>query len=232
MHQEIYLGDTSVRVIGLLKAKGGPDSVDEKIIVPMTLAMQRIIGQDHLDAINITVRSHDMVQEAEAALIHALREFRGLTPGEEDNFRFFSQTEVLEEINRSIGMFKALLGGVAAVSLLVGGIGIMNIMLVTVTERTREIGIRKALGARRRDIMTQFLIESVVVACIGGALGIALGWGIAAVFDKFVEQFETLVTPASVILAVSCSTAIGLIFGIYPARRASKLDPIEALRYE
>jgi putative ABC transport system permease protein len=100
MHQEIYLGDTSVRVIGLLKAKGGPDSVDEKIIVPMTLAMQRIIGQDHLDAINITVRSHDMVQEAEAALIHALREFRGLTPGEEDNFRFFSQTEVLEEINR------------------------------------------------------------------------------------------------------------------------------------
>jgi ABC-type antimicrobial peptide transport system permease subunit len=194
--------------------------------------MDRIMGQPYLDTVHIAVHSHDLVQEAEAAVRDLMRRRRALTPEEEDNFRFFNLAELIDRIEGQIAIFKALLGGVAAISLLVGGIGIMNIMLVTVTERTREIGIRKALGARRSHIMLQFLIESVVVACAGGALGIALGWGVAAAFDRFVEAFHTLITANSVILAVSCSTAIGIIFGIYPARRAAHLDPIEALRHE
>jgi putative ABC transport system permease protein len=194
--------------------------------------MNRIIGQDYLDSIHVRCPSYEIIPEAQAALAALMRRTRGLTPDEEDNFRFFSPTEIIEEIKQNVAIFQALLGGVAALSLLVGGIGIMNIMLVTVTERTREIGIRKALGARRRDILVQFLIESVVVSVAGGALGILLGWGIATALDRFVELFDTMITPGSIILAVSCSTAIGLIFGIYPARSAARLDPIEALRHE
>jgi putative ABC transport system permease protein len=234
LHEEIYLADRRVQIIGVTKLRGGQDwyNPDDMVIVPLPTAMRRIVGQDFLDAVHITVPSHDLVAEAEAALTHVVRRHRQLTEEEENNFRIFSQTEILRQVEQQIGIFKALLGGVAAVSLLVGGIGIMNVMLVTVTERTREIGVRKALGARRRDILLQFLIESVVVACVGGALGIGVGFGIATLFRSFSENFDPLITANSIILAVSCSTAIGLIFGIYPARRAARLDPIEALRHE
>jgi putative ABC transport system permease protein len=233
MNQPIYVGGRRLVVVGVAKARGqGWASPDERVIAPLGTVMDRIMGQPYLDNVHIAVHSHDLVQEAEAAVRDLMRRRRALTPEEEDNFRFFNLAELIDRIEGQIAIFKALLGGVAAISLLVGGIGIMNIMLVTVTERTREIGIRKALGARRSHIMLQFLIESVVVACAGGALGIALGWGVAAAFDRFVEAFHTLITANSVILAVSCSTAIGIIFGIYPARRAAHLDPIEALRHE
>ncbi|MBN1477518.1 ABC transporter permease [Candidatus Sumerlaeota bacterium] len=233
INQSIYAGTRRLRVIGVARAKGeGWQSPDEWIFAPLGTVMNRIIGQDYLDNIHIRCRSYGIIPEAQAALTDLMRRTRGLTPDEEDNFRFFSPTEIIEEIKQSVAIFQALLGGVAALSLLVGGIGIMNIMLVTVTERTREIGIRKALGARRRDILVQFLIESIVVSVAGGALGILLGWGIASALDHFVEQFDTMITAGSIILAVTCSTAIGLIFGIYPARSAAQLDPIEALRHE
>jgi putative ABC transport system permease protein len=231
--QTIYAGNRRMRVIGVAEEKGqGFTSQDSMVMMPHTTVMNRLSGNSHLDRLHIRCRSHSIAPEAQAAIGALLRRLRGLTPDEEDNFRFFAVTELIESIEHSIALFKALLGGVAALSLLVGGIGIMNIMLVSVTERTREIGIRKALGARQHDILVQFLIESVVVAIVGGALGIALGWGIATVLDRLVEQFDTLITLGSIVLAVSCASAIGLIFGIYPARRAARLDPIEALRQE
>ncbi len=231
--QSLYAADRRLRVVGVAKAKGeGWRSPDEIIYAPLNLVMNRIIGQDFLDAINIRCPNHRIIPEAQAALTDLMRRTRGLTDLEEDNFRFFSPTEIIEQIEEQIRIFQLLLGGVAALSLLVGGIGIMNIMLVTVTERTREIGIRKALGARRRDILVQFLIEAIVVSISGGLLGIALGWGLAAGLGRVFEAFAPVITTWSVVLAVSCATAIGLIFGIYPARRAARLDPIEALRHE
>ncbi|MBN1477517.1 ABC transporter permease [Candidatus Sumerlaeota bacterium] len=231
--QRIFVGNRRVRVVGVAEEKGeGFTSQDSMVMMPYTTVMNRLSGSTYLDRLHIRCRSHSIAPEAQAAIGALLRRLRGLTPEEEDNFRFFAVTELIESLEHSIALFKALLGGVAALSLLVGGIGIMNIMLVTVTERTREIGIRKALGARRRDILVQFLIESVVVAIIGGALGIALGWGIASALDRLVEQFDTIITLGSILLSVSCASAIGLIFGIYPARRAARLDPIEALRQE
>jgi putative ABC transport system permease protein len=233
VNRVIYLGPRRTTVVGVAEEKGtGWSSQDTMVMSPHTTVMNRLSGNDHFDRIHISCATHEIVGEAQAMITDLLRRRRGLTPEEENNFRFFAVSELIDQIEQSTAIFKALLGGVAAVSLLVGGIGIMNIMLVTVTERTREIGIRKALGARRRDIMLQFLIESVVVACVGGGLGIALGWGVSELFDRFVEAFNTLITPDSIILAASCSTAIGLVFGVYPARRAALLDPIEALRYE
>jgi putative ABC transport system permease protein len=231
--QSLYVGNRRLRVVGVARERGeGWSSPDTMVIGPLATVMDRIMGQEFLDRVHIRCRSHEIVPEAQAALTDLMRRRRGLTPQEEDNFRFFALTELIESIEQQIAIFKALLGGVAAVSLLVGGIGIMNIMLVTVTERTREIGVRKALGAKRRHILLQFLIESVVVACVGGALGIAAGFGVAELFTRFSEQFTPLVTANSIVLAVSCSTAVGLVFGIYPARRAARLDPIEALRSE
>jgi ABC-type antimicrobial peptide transport system permease subunit len=229
----VYLGRRRTQVIGVAKEKGeGWSSQDSMVMAPLTTVMYRLAGQAHIDRIHISCHSHEIVQEAQAAVTDLLRRRRGLTLREENNFRFFAVTELIDQIEESAATFKALLGGVAAVSLLVGGIGIMNVMLVTVTERTREIGVRKALGARRRDILLQFLVESVVVACVGGVLGIAVSFGVAALFDRFSEQFSPLISGSSIVLAVAFSATVGLIFGIYPAHRASRLDPIEALRHE
>jgi putative ABC transport system permease protein len=234
IQQVIYLGSRRLTVIGVTAPKGdqGWFSPDNQVFAPLTTVMDEIIGQDYLDTINITCRNAAIIPEAKAAITDLMRRRHRLRPDQESDFRLDSQAELLGEVQKATDIFKLLLGGIAGVSLLVGGIGIMNIMLVTVTERTREIGVRKALGARQRDIMTQFLIESIVIACMGGGLGIGLGWGIAKVFNEFNQSFQTIITASSIILAVSCSSAIGLVFGLYPARRAARLDPIEALRHE
>ena len=155
----------------------------------------------------------------------------GIAPDQENDFDVRSQTEMLETMSQITGTFTALLGSVAAVSLFVGGIGIMNIMLVSVRERTREIGVRMAVGARRRDILMQFLVEAVVVSLAGGALGVALGFAAANLLARF-GQWQTVVPTYAVVLALTVSIAIGIVFGVGPARRAARLDPVEALRFE
>lgn len=235
INQEIYLGRRRMTVIGVTEPKGdqGWFNPDNQAFAPLTTVMNEIIGQTYLDAINVACVDRDLINECQAGLMALMERRKGAPPpGAEPLFRVDSMAQLQAEVETATGVFKLLLGGIAGISLLVGGIGIMNIMLVTVTERTREIGVRKALGARRRDILSQFLIEAVFIACVGGGLGIALGWGVAHVFNNFVEQFKTVVTADSILMAVSCSTAIGLVFGIYPAQRAAKLDPIEALRHE
>jgi putative ABC transport system permease protein len=155
----------------------------------------------------------------------------GIARPEDRDFAIYSQQEILKQITTVTGVFTALLGGIAAISLLVGGIGIMNIMLVSVTERTREIGVRKAVGATDADIRNQFLVEAVATTLVGGVAGIALGWGIC-LLASLAMPFKPIVTPASIVVSLLFSAAVGIFFGWYPARRAARLDPIEALRYE
>ncbi|NLE76846.1 MAG: FtsX-like permease family protein, partial [Chloroflexi bacterium] len=161
-----------------------------------------------------------------------MRTLRGIGSGESDDFRIQDPSTVVENITETTGTFTTLLGSIAAISLVVGGIGIMNIMLVTVTERTREIGIRKAVGAKRRDILIQFLVEAIMLSVLGGSIGILVGIGAAQVISPMLGTDKAVITPDSVLLALAVSTAVGVFFGAYPANQAAKLRPIEALRYE
>ena len=220
-------------VIGVLVPKGrhGWFDPDNQVLLPYTTAMTKLMGRavalNHIDMqVDHAVDLTPVQSEAEKTL----RIRHSLIYGDEDDFWISNQLQVITMANNIGGAFTMFLGSVAGISLLVGGIGIMNIMLVTVTERTREIGIRKAIGARRRDILRQFLIESVLVSLMGGLIGVAVGV-VAAHYVKF-RNFSGQVEPHMVILALSISAAIGIFFGYYPARRAAGLNPIEALRYE
>jgi putative ABC transport system permease protein len=229
------------QVIGVLEAKGGGGfgSIDEQVFVPLTTMHRRLTGTRRAGATTtgrpisqiaiqaVDERSTDQLMTEVTAV---LRERHRIDGAEADDFRLFNQADLLASAAQITGFITAFLGAVAGISLLVGGIGIMNIMLVSVTERTREIGIRKAVGARRRDILGQFLIESVVLSLVGGALGILLGAGIAAAAEAAGQR--AVVDLSAVLLAVGVAFGIGVFFGIYPARRASRLNPIEALRYE
>ncbi len=228
------------RVVGVLASKGGSSfgNEDSRIIVPFTTAQARLIHQANLNEIDILyvqATSADTVSAATEEISDILRQ-RHRTPVGLDDFTVFSQKDVLSIATTITGVFTIFLGGIAAISLLVGGIGIMNIMLVSVTERTREIGLRKALGARRRDILVQFLTESSLLSLIGGIIGIGLGWMIAVLIGRIAtatgNPFSPTVGIDSILLATLFSTAIGLFFGIYPANRAAGLEPVEALRYE
>ncbi len=242
--QEIKINRSSFRVIGVLESKGGSGmlSQDDMVLVPITTAQKRLFsGQrgfgvgSRVSTIYASAADEKQVDTAIAQITEILRE-RHKTTYQNDDFTVTSQKDLLGVFDQIMGLLTAFLGAIAGISLLVGGIGIMNIMLVSVTERTREIGIRKAVGAKRRDILIQFLVEAVVLSAVGGLGGIALGWGFGQIVNALKigdpQPLVTLVTPDAVLLAVSFSVGVGLFFGIYPASRAASLHPIDALRYE
>jgi putative ABC transport system permease protein len=228
------------RVIGILEEKGGGSfgSEDDQVIVPLTTAQSRLIRRstrDRVDLILVQAISAEAVPQAIDEVSQILR-YRHRTEIGKDDFTIFSQQDFLDFAESITGVLTIFLGGIAAISLLVGGIGIMNIMLVSVIERTREIGLRKAMGARKRDIMVQFLTESSLLSLLGGLLGIALGWGIGAIVGQIAAANNADIVPVigvnDVLLATLFSAAVGLFFGLYPANRAASLEPVEALRYE
>jgi putative ABC transport system permease protein len=222
------------RVIGILKSKGesgGWFNQDDTIMVPYTTVQKRLMGVNYISSIDVSAISTKKTLEATEQITDVLRRRHKIAPGSEDDFNIRDMTEIAEGAAASTDIMTNLLGGIALVSLIVGGIGIMNIMLVSVTERIREIGIRMSVGAREVDILMQFLTEAIVLSVMGGVIGI--GGGILT--SKLIAQFSgwsTLISPASIIMAFIFSGTVGVFFGFYPARKASRLDPIEALRYE
>ncbi|MGI6367413.1 MAG: ABC transporter permease [Anaerolineae bacterium] len=239
--ETIRLNGIPFKVIGVLQAKGGSMfgmSEDQFAIVPLSTAYTKLFpwrvqayGGRTVDLIYASVVDAESVDTAVAELQQVMRQRQGTYLPEDDRFTVTSQQDVLGAFDQVMGIMTTFLAAIASISLLVGGIGIMNIMLVSVTERTREIGLRKALGATRAAILSQFLIESIVLSVIGGLTGVGLGWAIGMIINQM-GAFRTLVTPQSVLLAVSFSLLVGLFFGIYPALRAARLNPIDALRYE
>ncbi|MGE5250209.1 MAG: ABC transporter permease [Bacteroidota bacterium] len=238
--ETIRIGGQPFRIIGVLESKGGGafGSQDDRVVIPLTTAQSRLVhrgSRDEVDIIFVQAASAELVPQASQEVTDILSQRHRSEIGAPD-FTVFSQQDFLSTAATITRVLTIFLGGIAAISLLVGGIGIMNIMLVSVTERTREIGLRKALGARRRDILVQFLTESSLLSLFGGIFGILLGWLIAAIVGRVAAATGTAFTPRvgldSVLLATLFSAAVGLFFGIYPANRAARLEPVEALRYE
>jgi putative ABC transport system permease protein len=221
-------------VVGVLDVKGqsatGQDQ-DDNLLMPYTTVMKKIKGQLWLDDIMCSAVSAKVVDQAELEIAAIVRERHHIKPGADDDFNLRHPTEIAEAVKQSTQTMEALLAAIASVSLVVGGIGIMNIMLVSVTERTREIGLRLAVGARGRDVLRQFLIEAVILSLIGGAIGIAIGtFAAQTISNSF--QWPTRVSSNAVAVAFGFSALIGIFFGYYPARQAARLDPIDALRFE
>jgi len=230
---EIKIEGKSFTVIGVMESKGQTSwyDPDDQVFIPITTSQKHLFNQDYVNDIYIQVERVEDIAAVKESVERLLRQAHRIPEGEESDFSIRDYTEFLDTLKKTTRTFTILLSGIAAVSLLVGGIGVMNIMLVSVTERTREIGIRMAVGARRGDILKQFLIEAVVISITGGTAGILLGWSIARLIS-YIGDWQTVVTPYSVILGFVFSAGVGIIFGIYPARKASLMDPIEALRYE
>jgi putative ABC transport system permease protein len=221
-------------VVGVLKSKGQSSpfgNPDDQVLVPITTGRFRLFGNDRLRSVSVLAESEDKIPDAMADVQRVLRREHRLVQGKPDDFMIRSQADFLNTLGETTQVFTYLLSGIAAVSLLVGGIGIMNIMLVSVTERTREIGIRKALGATRGNILLQFLIEAVVLCLLGGLIGALVGSGGATAMSAFF-QWNTIISPAAIAMAFVFSAVVGVLFGVWPARRAASLDPIVALRYE
>lgn len=241
--ETIRVNNVPLQIIGILEKKGANlvgDDQDDIILMPHTTVRKRINGSpiDHVHAMMVSARSNGQMGEATREIEQLLLERHQIGPDEEADFRVQDTTEIAATLGMITGALTLMLSAIAGISLLVGGVGIMNIMLVSVTERTREIGIRMALGARGRDILRQFLIESVVLSCIGGAIGLALGTGASMAATMLINAYKPgtawpmVVSLPAAIVAMAFAAAVGVFFGFYPARRASKLDPIEALRYE
>ncbi len=232
----IKINRQNYQVVGILASKGlgGFQNLDDQVFIPLSTAQIKFggAGNTSLQSIDVQVVSADKIEWAKAELTAILRASHGLAASQSEDFSVFDQTQMVETIGEVMQIFTVLLSSIAAISLVVGGIGIMNIMLVSVTERTREIGIRKAVGAKRRDILAQFLAEAVVLSLLGGVVGILTGYAVAQVVTPLLGGTRALVTPGSVVMGLSVSMGMGLFFGTYPASRAASLHPIEALRYE
>jgi putative ABC transport system permease protein len=225
------------KVLGVLKRRGesgGFGSRDDMIAIPYTTAMRRLQGTDYIQSVDVRAVSADQMSQAQTQIEELLRVRHRIAPGAEDDFTVRNMSEIAETAAEATQMMTVLLGSIAGISLLVGGIGIMNIMLVSVTERIREIGLRMAVGARERDILLQFLTEAIVLSLMGGLIGIGFGVGASKLIKniKMFASFNTVVSLESVLMAFFFAATIGIFFGFYPARKASRLDPIEALRYE
>lgn len=234
INQTVRIWKIPFRVIGVLSGKGqsaqGQDQ-DDIVIIPLSTMQKRILGVTNIGSIFVSARSPEDTFVAQQQIADLLRQRHHIQPGQDDDFSIRNFTDVAATADATTRILTILLGSIASVSLIVGGIGIMNIMLVSVTERTREIGIRMAEGARERDILIQFLVESAVISILGGLIGILLGTGISYLISSF-AQWPTLISKGSIILAFLFSGSVGLFFGFYPAFRASRMDPAEALRYE
>lgn len=232
--KEIRVKNIPFRVIGVLKSKGngtmGNDQ-DDTVLIPYTTSMERVEGIDYLRMVYVVSKDDEGIDRLQADIENLLRVRHNIKDTNLDDFNIQNMKSIMETVAQTTGTFTLFLGAVAAISLVVGGIGIMNIMLVSVTERTREIGVRKALGATYSVIVTQFLIEAIVISLMGGFIGIAFGIGASKVIGM-VSGMSTVVSVPTIIMSFAFSMAIGLIFGIYPARKAAKLNPIDALHYE
>jgi putative ABC transport system permease protein len=234
INQTIQIRGINFEIIGILSEKGaagGWGNPDEQILIPLQTAKYRVFGSDRLRSMSVQVADGVPIEQGMVDLERVLRREHKIRPGQENDFTIRNQQDLLATQQQTTQVFTTLLASIAAVSLLVGGIGIMNIMLVSVTERTREIGVRKALGATRGNIMLQFLVEALALCLVGGGLGVLLGIGAAITLAR-VMQWNTLISPAAVTIAFGFSALVGLFFGLWPARRAASLDPIVALRYE
>lgn len=231
--KNIRIEGHNFRIIGVMEPKGQTSwrDPDDQVFVPVTTSQKRLFTQDFVNDVYIQVESIGEIPSVKESVGKLLRARHRIPEGVESDFNIRDYTEFIQTWRETTQTFTALLAGIAAVSLLVGGIGVMNIMLVSVTERTREIGIRMAVGARRKDILGQFLIETLVITVTGGAVGIGLGAALASLIS-YMGEWETIITPFSIMLAFMFAVLVGLVFGIYPARKASLMDPIEALRYE
>lgn len=231
--QTVQINQIPFTIIGVLRSQGssGMTNNDDRVLIPVTTAISRFTGGSHVGAIYVSASSADEMEQAMLDIQRTLRMQHGLRGGEADDFRITSQSDILETAQEVSSSMTALLSGIAAISLIVGGIGVMNIMLVSVTERTREIGIRKAIGAKRKDILRQFLIEAVTLSLIGGVIGILLGIGAALLLSKL-GGMDTAISAAPILYAFLTSTLVGVVFGVYPAQKAARLKPIDALRYE
>ena len=240
--QQIRMGNNVVRVMGVLESKGARmmGSTDDAILIPLTTLQETITqrrtsaGEHMVSSIALTVSNQEQADYVVSEVTSLLRSRHQLAPGAEDDFTLRSMEELVSTVSEMTGTMTIFLGAIAGISLLVGGIGVMNIMLVSVVERTREIGIRKALGARERDIWGQFLAESAFLSFSGGIIGVGVGWGLSRLISGtgIMGSITTVVSTDIVILALAVSVGIGLLFGFLPARRAARLNPIEALRYE
>jgi putative ABC transport system permease protein len=233
MGQQIRIGSVSFTVVGVLDAKGGSalGNADDIVYVPFTTAQQQLSGSKFVGSIDVTASDASHVTDVQTEVQQLLEQRHNITSSANDDFTIQNQSQVLSTVESTSQTLTILLVGVASISLVVGGIGIMNIMLVSVTERTREIGIRMAIGARPGDVMTQFLIEAVMLSILGGIVGIILGIS-GGVLYAFFTQSTFVLSPIAVILAFGFAGAVGIVFGFYPARRAARLDPIIALRSE
>jgi putative ABC transport system permease protein len=230
----IRVHDVPCEIIGVLSAKGqamGGNDQDDVVILPLRTVQRRMNGNDDISVIQVSVQSSGLTASASAALTALLRERRHIIRGKEDDFRVLNIAEIANTVQSTTRVLTTFLSALAAVSLLVGGIGIMNIMLVSVTERTREIGIRLAIGALERDVLSQFLVEAVVLSLCGGLIGIAIGLA-GSYFAVPLLEVPFVFDPAVVVIAFGFSGAVGIVFGFFPARKAAQLDPIEALRHE
>ncbi|MFA6999583.1 MAG: ABC transporter permease [Candidatus Paceibacterota bacterium] len=231
--QTIKIKNNQFKIIGVTKAKGGTgfQNPDDMIYIPLNTAQRYFSGDQYVNSISVAAESADVTSQVQADITAKILENHHITNPLSADFNTMNQADIIATASSITGTFTMLLSAIAAISLVVGGIGIMNMMLTSVTERTREIGLRKAIGAKRRDVNTQFLVEAVMLTFIGGVVGVLLGWGVSFAISSL-GILEAQVSISSVLLAFGVSAFIGIVFGYYPAQRASKLNPIEALRYE
>jgi putative ABC transport system permease protein len=230
---QVSVGGLPFRVVGILQPKGGTgfQNPDDMVLVPIGVVQKYFVAGDTVRTIGVSVKSPEEMTAASAAITALLRDRHDLAPTDTADFNVFNQTQLLEAASSISATLTLLLGGIASISLVVGGIGIMNIMLVSVRERTREIGIRKAIGARARDILAQFLVEALTLSLLGGLIGIVVGLAVSALIGQL-AGWGFAFNPATVAVAVLFSLLVGVVFGVWPARQAARLDPITALRYE